>query len=197
MPEEKTRVVVVYGFLGSGKTTLMLRLAKYVTVSGNRAAIVVNEAGKVPVDGKLLSAAGLPVREIFAGCVCCTVVGDFIETLDALEESGEFYCILVEPSGMADAPRLFASLHKHGGYLLRKILILDGVRLPILMKAARPLMEGQIAEADLILVNKVDALTDEEKKNVLTLVKQQAHHAPVYPVSAQGGLPDDLMEKLF
>jgi G3E family GTPase len=197
MPEEETRVVVIYGFLGSGKTTLMLHLAERITASGNRAAIVVNEAGKVPVDGKLLTAAGLPVREIFAGCICCSVVGDFVETLAALVGSGEFSRVFVEPSGMADAPRLFESLLRHGGFPLRKILVLDGVRLPLLMKAARPLMEGQIREADIILLNKADAINGDDKGRLCGLIEQCVHHAPVYPVSVLPGLPDDLMNVLM
>lgn len=195
MPREEARVVVIYGFLGSGKTTLMLQLAERVAASGKRAAIVVNEAGKMPVDGKLLSVAGLPVREIFAGCICCSVVGDFVKTLAALGSSGEFSRILVEPSGMADAPRLFESLLKHCSYPLRKILVLDGVRLALLMKAARPLMEGQIGEADIILLNKADLVGGEDKAELHVLIEQCAHHAPVYPVSALLGIPDDLMEE--
>ncbi|MFO0754762.1 MAG: GTP-binding protein [Thermodesulfovibrionales bacterium] len=197
MPEEEARIIVIYGFLGSGKTTVMLHLAKCITASGKRAAIVVNEAGKVPVDGKLLSMAGLPVKEIFAGCVCCSVVGDFVATLAALGGSGEFSCILVEPSGMADAPRLFESLLRHGSFPLRKILILDGVRLALLMKVARPLMEGQMREADIILLNKNDAGGGKDEAGTHALIEQCAHHAPVYPVSALLGIPDDLIKEIF
>lgn len=197
MPSEETRVVIIYGFLGSGKTTLMLKAAERVTASGKRAAIVVNEAGKVPVDGKLLSMAGLPVREIFAGCICCSVVGDFVETLAALRSSGELSCILVEPSGMADAPRLFKSLVKHGGFHFRKVLVLDGIRLALLMKVTRPLMEGQIREADLILLNKMDAVNGDDKDRLCILIEQCAHDAPVYPVSVMQGLPEALMENIL
>src|SRR5208337_4721830 len=94
------KITAVYGFLGSGKTTVMLALAEEAVARGRRAAIVVNEAGRVPVDGRMLRVGGLPVKEIFSGCICCSVVGDFIETLRALSREPELNQIFIEPSGM-------------------------------------------------------------------------------------------------
>ena len=129
----QSHIIAVYGFLGSGKTTVMLELARCIAARGDQAAIIVNEAGDIPVDGKLLEVSGLPVREIFGGCICCTVVGDFVETLRALKREPLLRYILIEPSGMADAPSLFASIEKHTDCVVSKILILDGPRLPLLL----------------------------------------------------------------
>ena len=197
MPDDDTKIIVLYGFLGSGKTTLMMEFAKRIVASGKKVAVVVNEAGKVPIDGKLLSVAGLPVREIFAGCICCSIIGDFISTLKALMEDTELAYILVEPSGMADAPRLFGSLEKQIGMVVRKVLVLDGARLPLLLKAARPLITGQASTADIVLLNKMDAVKSKDVGELESLLRTLPCRSPAFPVSAKNGFPELLLKKVI
>jgi len=191
------KTIAVYGFLGSGKTTVMMAFARALVAAGHRAALVVNEAGDVPVDGKLLSVAGLPVREIFGGCICCSVVGDFIETLRALEQDPELDYILIEPSGMADAPRLFASLEKHASENLLKLMVLDGPRLELLLKAAGNLIRGQLAAAEVILLNKVDAMNHRQLQQAQAVIQGLSVEAPIHEVSASSGLSASLVSGIL
>jgi G3E family GTPase len=195
--EQSSKVIAVYGFLGSGKTTVMMQLARAIVARGHKAALVVNEAGDVPVDGKLLEASGLPVKEIFAGCICCTVVGDFVETLRALGRDPSLDTILIEPSGMADAPNLFASIEKHTGMAVIKLAILDGPRLPLLLKAAGALIKGQVEAAELILLNKVDAFSQEVGTDVHKLLSELPIKTSVHEVSALEGLPEELIDEIL
>jgi G3E family GTPase len=174
----------------------MLQLARAVVAAGQKAALVVNEAGQVPVDGKLLSVGGLPVKEIFAGCICCSVVGDFIETLRALRQDPELTYILVEPSGMADAPRLFESLQKHVE-AVTKLMILDAPRLPLLLKAAGRLIRGQGEAADVVLLNKMDAMDSQQARETAALVSGLRLRAPLHEVSAAAGLPRSLLDEIM
>ena len=80
--------IIISGFLGSGKTTLLLRIAKsLVEDSGRKIAIIENEIGKVGVDDQTIAAEGLTVKELFSGCVCCSLRLDLINTLLELERN--------------------------------------------------------------------------------------------------------------
>jgi G3E family GTPase len=195
--ESRGKILAIYGFLGSGKTTVMMELARSIVDRGHKAALVVNEAGDVPVDGKLLEISGLPVKEIFAGCICCSVVGDFVETLRALAGDPLLDYILIEPSGMADAPRLFASIEKHTQFTVSKVLILDAPRLPLLLKAAGRLIHSQLETAGIILMNKLDALSVEQAAEARRLLPERAADAVLFETSALNGLPSDLINEIL
>jgi len=196
-PNPGPKIVSVYGFLGSGKTTVMMQLARKVISDGGKAAIVVNEAGDIPIDGKLLDVGGFPVKEIFAGCICCQAVGDFIGALKALQNMDGLDYILIEPSGMAEAPGFFSSVKKHVTHGLTKALVLDGPRLLLLLKAAKPLITSQIETADLILLNKVDALDENQVMELERTARQFNPDARVWHVSAKNGTPESLLAQML
>ncbi len=195
--ESRGKILAIYGFLGSGKTTVMMELARSIVNRGHKAALVVNEAGDVPIDGKLLEVSGLPVKEIFAGCICCSVVGDFVETLRALAGDPLLDYILIEPSGMADAPQLFASIEKHTQFRVSKVLILDAPRLSLLLKAAGRLIHSQLETAGIILMNKLDALSAEQAAEARRLLPERAADAAFFETSALNGLPSDLINEIL
>jgi len=95
------RLLCVAGFLGSGKTTVLLELARRVAEASLTLAIVENEIGEVSVDGGIVRERGLPVRELFGGCVCCTLQTGLVDTLRALAADPAPDWVLVEPTGLA------------------------------------------------------------------------------------------------
>jgi len=108
------KLLCIAGFLGSGKTTVLLELARTMTQSGLQLAIVENEIGDVGVDGGYVREAGLPVQELFGGCICCTLQTGLVETLRALELQYAPDWVVVEPTGLA-AP----------GDLMKTVRVLD------------------------------------------------------------------------
>ena len=101
---------VVTGFLGAGKTTLIRRLLPAYRGAGLSVALIENEFGQVGVDGTLLRREGLEIYELAQGCICCTVKGDFIETILRIRETLNPDRILLEPSGIFAVEELFAIL---------------------------------------------------------------------------------------
>jgi G3E family GTPase len=156
------------GFLGSGKTSLLIPVAKLAVQSGRRVAIIVNEIGDIGIDNQLMGHLGLNVWELVAGCICCTLSGDLVNTLEKLDEGYSPDLVMIEASGAADPHAVLTMLpHYHGRPLLsaRTVSVLDPLRLPILMEVMTPLITSQIAHADVVVISKTDVATGQELEN--------------------------------
>jgi G3E family GTPase len=172
---EKVPVIIITGFLGSGKTTLVNHVLQ--ANHGRRIAVVVNEFGEVGVDGALIAnhAEAGSVVEMNNGCLCCTFRGDFSKGLfDLLEkrERGEinFDTILVEASGMADPVPLIQTLEIDpevtAAFTLSNIVALVDVKYFLAQARMLPVASEQLALADTIVLNKLDLVTPEELHGV-------------------------------
>ena len=157
-------LLLVTGFLGSGKTTLIVPLAKSVVQSKRRVAILVNEIGEIGIDNQLMRQLDLNVWELLAGCICCTLSGDLVTTLQKLDADstptfGVPDLVIVEPSGAADPRNVLAALPYYRGRPLasvRTVSVLDPLRLPMLIEILAPLITSQIQHADVVIVSKSD-----------------------------------------
>ena len=169
-------VTVLTGFLGAGKTTLLNRLLR--GADGRRYAVIVNEYGELGIDGSLVIGAQEEVYELNNGCVCCKLRGDLIRVVSNLvRHPGGFDGILIETSGLADpAPVVqtfyFDDLLRQYTYLDSVICVADARHLVSQLRDA-PEAEVQLAQADLVLLNKADladaALLAEAEQAVLKI----------------------------
>jgi G3E family GTPase len=153
------------GFLGSGKTTLVIKLAKYVVEQGIKVVILVNEIGEVGIDNQLMRQLDLNVWELLNGCICCTLSADLVTTLQQLDSDYAPDLVIVEPSGAADPKSILMALPYYKGTPLESIFtisVLDPLRLEILIEVMTPLIVSQIGHADLVLVTKCDQAKLEE-----------------------------------
>jgi G3E family GTPase len=158
-------LLLITGFLGSGKTTLILQLAQAVLQRGQRAAILVNEIGEIGIDNQLMKQLDLNVWELLNGCICCTLSADLVSTLQTLDADYAPDLVIIEPSGAADPRSILSALPYYRGQPLqaiRTVTIVDPLRLAVLMEVLTPLVTSQIQNADLILVSKADLASPEE-----------------------------------
>ena len=173
-------VIIITGFLGSGKTSLLRRLLPLCGEAGVRPALVINEVGKVDVDGELLADLHAEQVRLVGGCVCCTLQAQLTETIhDVLaRQMGDL--VLIECSGLSNPLDVLGALSVPA--LLREVAVshivclLDAPRADKVLQVAE-VAKAQIAAADLIVLNKADLLPEDGRHAVEALTSRLAPRA--------------------
>ncbi|MEY3596924.1 MAG: hypothetical protein RL543_877, partial [Pseudomonadota bacterium] len=162
---DKIPVTVLTGYLGAGKTTLLNRIL--TEPHGMKFAVIVNEFGEVGIDNDLVVGADEEVFEMNNGCICCTVRGDLIRIIEGLmKRKGTFDAIIVETTGLADpapvAQTFFVDEEVSARARLDAVVtVVDAKWLSDRLKDA-PEAKNQIAFADVIILNKIDLVSESE-----------------------------------
>lgn len=188
------KITQIAGFLGCGKTTLLLKLSRELARDGERKiALVVNEIGEIPVDGKVMEESGMQVKDIGGGCICCEVAATFAKTIYRLYKDFKPDDVLVEPTGVA-VPHQVKLAAKMGG---RDAKISIGPAI-VLFDATRPaellnmdmlgqLVTTQLKDADVIAISKVDAADDAAVAESREKVREYNSKASIFNLSSFTG----------
>ncbi|MEE9536453.1 MAG: GTP-binding protein [Desulfobacterales bacterium] len=179
----KVEIVLLSGFLGSGKTTLLKRILSWETDRAGT-VVIVNEFGKVGIDGALLKETGSDVVELTSGCICCTLQVDLKQTLMRVRERFNPRQILIEASGVADPTTIAAVLHDpdlHEHLKLKKIITVLDSECWKAREAFGTVFYNQLKVADLILLNKIDLLDRNEIRRSLKEIHDTVSHCRVVP----------------
>ncbi len=193
-------LLLVNGFLGSGKTTLILSLARAAQARGRKAAMIINEIGEIGIDNQLMRQLDLNVWELFNGCICCTLTADLVSTLQTLDAEYDVDFVVVEPSGAADPKNVLTALPYYRGRPLesvRWVTVLDPLRLPMLLEVLEPLIAAGIRQGDCLVISKADLATAEELAEATTLTRAVNDRAPLYCLALGSELPPDLVAGLL
>ncbi len=156
-------ILCIAGFLGSGKTTVLLEVARAMTEGGTRLAVIENEIGEVGIDGGYVREQGLPVQELFGGCICCTLQAGLVETLRTVQSRYEPDWVIIEPTGLAAPGDILGVVVDHCPDVdtIRVLTLVDAPRWPMLLEIVEPLVTAQLEIADVVAVNKVDEVDEE------------------------------------
>jgi len=169
---KRASVIIVTGFLGAGKTTLVNRIL--TGDHGRRIAVIVNEFGEVGIDHHLLIASDQEVIQMNNGCICCSVRGDLLRSLFELtEHRAKFDTVIIETTGLAEpapvAQTLYADERIRSEFALEGVItVVDAKHVTAQLEESAEACE-QIAFADLIVLNKTDLAAPEE----LDLIEQK------------------------
>ena len=109
-----TKIDIISGFLGAGKTTLIKKLLKEA-LNGQKVVLIENEFGEIGIDGGFLKDAGIQITEMNSGCICCSLVGDFGKALEEVLDTYHPERIIIEPSGVGKLSNVICSRAQSGG----------------------------------------------------------------------------------
>jgi G3E family GTPase len=193
-------LLTISGFLGSGKTTFLIKLSKAATKKGLRVAILVNEIGEIGIDDQLMRQLDLNVWQLLDGCICCTLAKDLPGTLQKLLVEYSPDVVLLEPSGAADLEKVLSTLVYYKGAPLesqKTVALVDPLRLEKLFKVLSHLITSQIQHADMVLINKIDIATEEELKKTQALLADVQPNGTIFYISAKHTIKHALLAELL
>ena len=155
------RLNLIFGFLGSGKTTLVRRILTE-RAGGQPTAVIVNEFGDVGIDGDILQGNNVDMMQLNSGCLCCTLKGTLISAIEELQVSADIERTVVEASGLAEPSDLVESLWdpKFGSKvdidLGPVVAVVDTPKFPKIREMLGNFYTEQVVHADVVLLNKID-----------------------------------------
>jgi len=190
------QILIISGFLGAGKTSLLTPFVKWLSASGKRVAIVENEIGEKGVDDLYLKEKGFYVKEIYHGCICCSLRTNLINCLLELEKEYKPEVVVMEPTGIADPQLLLSSLSGYPGNLDAKVMVsvVDAERFDEIENLQTAIALDGIKSADLIALNKVDLIAPENLEELKNRI-QTINPAPT--IQSVSAYDEQLQEKLF
>ncbi len=198
-------IIQIAGFLGCGKTTLLLKISQMLADHGKRkVALIVNEIGEIPVDGKIIEDSGMRMKDIGGGCICCEVAASFAKTLYTLYKEFNPEFVLVEPTGVA-VPHQVKLAARMGGRDAKinvgpAIVLFDSTRPAELldMHMLGQLVVTQVTDADIVAISKVDAVDEASKTDSASKIRELNAKAEIIFISSFTGEGlDQLLDRML
>lgn len=167
-----TKVNVISGFLGAGKTTLISKLIKE-EFAGQQVVLVENEFGEIGIDGSFLKDAGIEIKEINSGCICCTLRGDFQKALRKVIDTYHPERIIIEPSGVGKLSDILKIIRTVDGVELDSYsTVVDAARCKMYHKNFKDFFDDQIATASCVILSKTQKTNDEKLQEDIAIIRE-------------------------
>ena len=171
-----TKIDIFSGFLGAGKTTLIKKLIKE-SFAGQKVVLIENEFGEIGIDGGFLKESGIQINELNAGCICCSLVGDFRAALQQVVEQYHPDRIVIEPSGvgkLSDVTRAVEGVAEHLDVQLNSfVTVADVNKVKMYMKNFGEFYDDQISHASCIILSRTQTASEEKIAAAVALLREK------------------------
>ena len=205
-----TKIDVISGFLGAGKTTLIKKLLEEA-IAGEQVVLIENEFGEIGIDGGFLKDSGIEIREMNSGCICCSLVGDFGKSLQEVITRYQPQRVLIEPSGVGKLSDVMKAVRDVSAdldvALNSSVTVVDVKKCKMYMKNFGEFFNNQIEYAGNIVLSRTDIAEPEKIEAAVALIREHNQTASVIttPLSQLTGAqlleiiekPDTMMEELM
>jgi len=180
------KVIIISGFLGSGKTSLISAVTNSFVTAGIKIAVIENEISPSGLDGKFLEKQGLRVRELVSGCICCQLQGELSGALEEIAKEYKPDVVFIEPTGAA-APGHVKDAIQNNSCVdeIIMVTILDARRLAGEGLKQYPFIEQSIRKADLVVINKIDMVALSIVESILSSTVELNSSVDIIPLSLE------------
>ena len=177
-----TKIDIVSGFLGAGKTTLIKKLLKEA-LTGEQVVLIENEFGEIGIDGGFLKEAGIEITEMNSGCICCSLVGDFGTALKEVLDKYHPDRILIEPSGVGKLSDVMRAVEgatgAEGVHLNSAVAVVDAKKCKPYLRNFGEFFENQIEHAGTIILSRTGQMSDEKINACVELIREHNPKATI------------------
>ena len=177
-----TKVNIISGFLGAGKTTLIKKLLQEAFVD-EQVVLIENEFGEIGVDGGFMKEAGIEIKEMNSGCICCSLVGDFEESLKEVLQTYHPDRVVIEPSGVGKLSdivkavvKVSEEVHMH---LDGALTVVDAKKVKMYQKNFGEFYNDQLEEAEVILLSHTQNMSEEKLQQAIALIREHNEDAKI------------------
>ena len=171
---EKTKIDIISGFLGAGKTTLIKKLLKEA-YADEQVVLIENEFGEIGIDGGFLKEAGIQIREMNSGCICCSLVGDFGTSLKEVVDKYHPDRILIEPSGVGKLSDVIKAVQGVQGdvdiVLNSYTTVVDAKKCKMYMRNFGEFFDNQVEYAGAIIMSRTDIIDEKKAQQAMELLR--------------------------
>ena len=176
-----SRLYLITGFLGAGKTTFIKKLLEEA-IAGEQVVLIENEFGEIGIDGTFLKDSGVTINEMNSGCICCSLVGDFETSLKEVLDTYHPDRVIIEPSGvgkLSDVIKAVSTINSDEMELDNFITVVDAKKCRMYTKNFGEFYNNQVEHASLIVLSRSQDLTEFQLKECLDILKGLNDHSPI------------------
>ena len=177
-----TKIDIISGFLGAGKTTFIKKLLEEA-IAGEQVVLIENEFGQIGIDGGFLKNSGIEIREMNSGCICCSLVGDFGKSLEEVLTKYQPDRVIIEPSGVGKLSDVMKAVRDVAStldvVLNSAVTIVDASKCKMYMKNFGEFFNNQIGAASCVILSRSQDVSEEKIAECLDIIRELNPHAPV------------------